>query len=68
VTDPDLLNAAWRKSSYSGGEGGNCIELADLGEGLAVRDSKNPAAGTVAVGPNARAAFLAAVRASAHRG
>jgi Domain of unknown function (DUF397) len=31
----------WRKSSYSGGGGNECIEVA---EGLgAVRDSKNPA-------------------------
>lgn len=29
----------WRKSSRSGGTGGNCIELASIG---AVRDSKNP--------------------------
>lgn len=37
---PDLSTAAWRKSSRSGGEGGNCVELAYLG---GVRDSKNPA-------------------------
>lgn len=37
---PDLATAAWRKASRSGGEGGNCIELAWAG---AVRDSKNPA-------------------------
>jgi hypothetical protein len=60
--------ARWKKARRSSGGSSNCVELADLGEGLAVRDSKNPAAGTVAVGPNARAAFLAAVRASAHRG
>lgn len=36
---PDLTAVAWRKASRSGGEGGNCIELAWAG---AVRDSKNP--------------------------
>src|SRR5262249_4963280 len=36
---PDLSGATWRKSSRSGGNGGACVELANLG---AVRDSKNP--------------------------
>lgn len=43
---PDLAAAVWRKSSRSGGEGGNCVELASIG---AVRDSKNPAAGMLRV-------------------
>ncbi|MCY7342578.1 MAG: DUF397 domain-containing protein [Pseudonocardia sp.] len=31
----------WRKSSFSGGNGGDCVEIADLpGGGRAVRDSK----------------------------
>jgi uncharacterized protein DUF397 len=25
---PDLRSARWRKSSYSGGNGGNCVEVA----------------------------------------
>ncbi|GAA3376834.1 hypothetical protein GCM10020367_50100 [Streptomyces sannanensis] len=33
----------WRKSSYSNGEGGNCVEVADGLPGVApVRDSKDP--------------------------
>ncbi|MEV7006179.1 DUF397 domain-containing protein [Streptosporangium sp. NPDC051022] len=44
---PDLSRAAWRKSSLSGGSGGNCVEVATGIPGLpgvvAVRDSKNPA-------------------------
>jgi hypothetical protein len=40
---PDLLGAQWRKSTYSGDEGGNCVEVASNRPGLvAVRDSKNP--------------------------
>jgi hypothetical protein len=31
----------WRKSSYSTNEG-NCVELADTGDGVALRDSKDP--------------------------
>lgn len=39
----DLSNVVWRKSSYSGGNGGNCIEVAELpDERRAVRDSKDP--------------------------
>ena len=38
--DPSELT--WRKSARSGGQGGNCVEVADLPDGVAVRDSKNP--------------------------
>ena len=39
----------WRKSSRSGGEGGQCVELADLGGGIGIRDSKNPDAGHLGI-------------------
>jgi hypothetical protein len=32
---------AWLKSSYSTGEGGNCVEIADLNTEVGIRDSKN---------------------------
>lgn len=39
----DLSRAIWRKSTYSGGNGGQCIEVAtNLPGVVAVRDSKNP--------------------------
>jgi hypothetical protein len=38
--DPD--GATWRKSSFSNGTGGECVEVADLPGGRAVRDSKHP--------------------------
>ncbi|MER7206770.1 MULTISPECIES: DUF397 domain-containing protein [Streptosporangium] len=38
----ELVSAAWRKSSLSGSDGGNCVEVARLGGGhIGVRDSKN---------------------------
>ena len=39
----DLHRAEWRKSSFSGGSGGNCVEVAtNLAGVIAVRDSKDP--------------------------
>ncbi|WP_405526443.1 DUF397 domain-containing protein [Streptomyces canus] len=38
--DVDLTHARWRKSSYSGGAN-DCVEVADLGEQAALRDSKD---------------------------
>jgi hypothetical protein len=39
----DLTGALWHKSSYSGGDGGDCLEVADGNPALVpVRDSKNP--------------------------
>lgn len=43
----DLSRVAWRKSSYSNGQGGSCVEIAVLGHAagepdIAVRDSKDP--------------------------
>jgi hypothetical protein len=32
----------WRKSSFSGGQDENCVEVARLEAAFAVRDSKNP--------------------------
>ena len=38
-----LEHADWRKSSYSGTNGGNCVEVArNLPGVVAVRDCKNP--------------------------
>lgn len=58
----DLTHVTWRKSSFSGGNNGQCVELADLGSGLAVRDSKSPTSGTLVVGARARAAFTSSVK------
>lgn len=39
----DHVRAEWRKSSFSGGSGGNCVEVAtNLPGVIAVRDSKDP--------------------------
>jgi hypothetical protein len=42
MNTPDLTHAVWRKSSRSGGNGGQCVEVAELPDGgAAVRDSKD---------------------------
>jgi hypothetical protein len=42
----DLTDSAWKKSSYSDA-GAQCVEVAGLPGGLAVRDSKDPALGAL---------------------
>ncbi|XVQ10516.1 DUF397 domain-containing protein [Spirillospora sp. CA-255316] len=56
----DLTNAKWRKSSYSGSNGGNCVELAGRAGAVAVRDSKDPDGPVLLLTP---AALREAVRA-----
>ncbi|GAA2840583.1 hypothetical protein GCM10010505_74370 [Kitasatospora aburaviensis] len=49
----------WRKSSYSGGSGGNCIEVDDARPG-SVRDSKDPEGPRLRFTPAAWQAFVTA--------
>ncbi|MGK4580234.1 DUF397 domain-containing protein [Kitasatospora sp. HPMI-4] len=61
--DVDLTNAAWRKSTYSGGQNG-CVEVADGFPGFVpVRDSKDPQGPTFVFSADAFAAFVAGVKA-----
>ena len=56
----DLTRAAWRTSSYSGNNGGACVEITTTdkpGPTVAVRDSKNPDGRSLAFTPKAWAAF-----------
>ncbi|SHI25903.1 DUF397 domain-containing protein [Streptomyces sp. 3214.6] len=49
----------WRKSSYSGDQGGNCVEIAEtLTATIAIRDSKNPAGPILTLKPAAFSTFL----------
>ncbi|MEO3827171.1 DUF397 domain-containing protein [Actinomadura sp. B10D3] len=56
---PDLSQSLWRKSTHSGGDEGNCVEIANLNGRIAFRDSKNPAAGHLALTRENFAALLA---------
>ena len=60
----DHLSAQWRKSTYSGGNGGNCVEVAHSLPGtVAVRDSKDPGGPQLITSPAAWQAFMASVKA-----
>ncbi|MFF1641096.1 DUF397 domain-containing protein [Streptomyces sp. NPDC058246] len=53
-TSPEL---AWFKSSYSGAEGGECLEVAATPGAVHIRDSKDPARAQLAFRPSKWAAF-----------
>jgi hypothetical protein len=58
------LPGAWRKSSYSNGNGGNnCVEVSFRDGGVAVRDSKDRGGPTLTFTSGEWLAFLAGVRA-----
>lgn len=60
---PDLCAAAWRRSSYSNQEGGNCVEVADgFPRVVPVRDSKVPGGPVLVFGAGAWSAFIGAAR------
>ncbi|WP_329209495.1 DUF397 domain-containing protein [Streptomyces sp. NBC_01708] len=44
------IELGWRKSSYSGTEGDNCVEVAATEQAIYVRDSKDLALPAFAVG------------------
>jgi hypothetical protein len=59
----DLTSARWRKSSYSGTTGGNCVEVAqNLPGAVALRDSKDPDGPKLTFSPAVWQAFTAAVQ------
>ncbi|GAA2303893.1 hypothetical protein GCM10010402_73770 [Actinomadura luteofluorescens] len=37
-----MSSVTWRKASRSSNNGGNCVELARVGDTVAIRDSKDP--------------------------
>jgi hypothetical protein len=59
----DLSRARWRKCSFSGGGGSNCVEVTDAGQAIALRDSKDVLGPVLVFGQHAWRQFAAKVKA-----
>ncbi|MCX5050288.1 DUF397 domain-containing protein [Streptomyces sp. NBC_00201] len=58
----------WQKSSYSGGGDGNaCVEIANLHTRIAIRDSKAPSQGVLALPTGAFTTFIEALKTDTSR-
>ena len=58
-----MRDPRWHKSSYSSGQGGACVEVAEINKSRAVRDSNDPTGPTLTFTATDWSAFTAAVRA-----
>ncbi|CAM5585061.1 hypothetical protein SALBM311S_04280 [Streptomyces alboniger] len=52
------LELGWFKSSYSGAEGGDCVEVAAAVDGIHIRDSKIRSGPVLTVAPDAWARLV----------
>ncbi|SEG91158.1 protein of unknown function [Thermomonospora echinospora] len=64
MSDSDLTNVAWRKSTHSN-NGGDCVEVGGCEHTVAVRDSKNPDGPKLLLTRSQWAALVHAVKDSA---
>ena len=61
----DVTGVRWRKSSYSGSNGGACVEVGTAVLAVTVRDSKDPDGPLLAFAADAWTAFAEQVKAGA---
>ncbi|MEU9887355.1 DUF397 domain-containing protein [Sphaerisporangium sp. NPDC051011] len=60
-----LSQARWRRSSYSGSDGGHCVEVAgNLSDIVAIRDSKKPQGPTITVAADEWRTFTGSLKAA----
>jgi hypothetical protein len=55
------MSAPWRKSSYSGNGGQNCVEVAG-DNAVLIRDTKDRTGVTLSISPTAWASFAASLK------
>ena len=60
-----MTGVAWHTSSYSGSNGGTCVEVGTAGPAVAVRDSKHPNGPQLAFAPNTWKTFTERLKATA---
>lgn len=60
MEDTDIMT--WRTSTYSSGNGGNCVEVADAAGRTLVRDTKDRDGAILSFGSGAWAAFLGTLK------
>jgi hypothetical protein len=53
-----VANPTWRKSSYTGTDGGNCVEVGVAAQAILVRDTKNRAGVALSISGDAWRAFI----------
>jgi hypothetical protein len=58
----DHALTTWRKSSYSGGNGSNCVEVGGSGPAVMVRDTKDRGGAALTFGPHAWLRFAATIK------
>ncbi|RPK88810.1 DUF397 domain-containing protein [Streptomyces sp. ADI98-10] len=59
--EPTAPELEWFKSSYSTGDGGECVEFAAAATHVHIRDSKQVSGPVLTVGPDAWAGFVGLV-------
>jgi Domain of unknown function (DUF397) len=64
----DMSQVTWRKASYSGSNGGGCVEVASTpAVTVAVRDSRDPDGPALAFAPSGWQAFTARIKGGTRR-
>ena len=58
----DHALTTWRKSTYSGGNGSNCVEVGGSGPAVMVRDTKDRGGAALTLGPHAWRRFAATIK------
>jgi hypothetical protein len=64
----DLIPNNWRKSSYSGGQNSQCVEVAAGETSVGVRDSKDRTGGTLRFSAGSWIAFMTDLKAGRFNG